>query len=282
MTSSKVRSHPANSRITVPSLISRKTTREKITALTAYDVGMARILDNAGVDIILVGDSVANVVQGHDTTLPVTLEEMIYHCRCVSRGVSRALVVGDMPFLSYQVSTEGALLSAGRLIKEGGVSSVKLEGGVAVAPIVAAMSRMDIQVMGHIGMTPQSYHRMGGYRVQGRSEPERILDDALALEEAGAFAIVIEGVPEELATKITERVSIPTIGIGAGVGCDGQILVSHDMLGMHDGTLPIFVRKYLDAHSLFVEAVSHYVADVKEGSFPSAEFSYGERKRHAV
>jgi len=280
-------------KVTIPSIQEKKSIQgrnsasERITALTAYDFTMAKILDSAGVDIILVGDSLASVVQGLETTIPVTLDEMIYHCRCVSRGVKRALVVGDLPFMSYQVSAEKALESAGRMLKEGFVSSVKLEGGIAVAPTVERLVAVDIPVMGHIGLTPQSYHRMGGHKVQGRSgsrpdsaagSRERLFEDAKALQAAGAFAIVIEGVPENLAAEITEILTIPTIGIGAGKGCDGQILVTQDMLGFNEEFTPRFVKKYADLHREITEGVVSYISEVKDGSFPSAEHSFKDAK----
>lgn len=265
-------------RVTVPSLLKSKAakSKRKLTALTAYDFTMARILDCAGVDLLLVGDSLGTVIQGLETTLPVTLDEVIYHARCVSRGVKRALVIGDMPFMSYQASVEKALESAGRLIKEGGVSAVKLEGGVPMADTIRRLSAVDIPVMGHIGLTPQSYHRMGGYKTQGRKHGtetqagsyERILEDAKVVEEAGAFAFVIEGVPGELAAEITAKSSIPTIGIGAGPDCDGQILVTQDMLGMNQGELPSFVRKFAELGNEIASATTKYINEVQAGAFP--------------
>lgn len=268
--------HPE--RVTVPFLVSLKGKRP-ISALTAYDYSFARILDQAGVDVLLVGDSIGSVIQGGATTLPVTLDEMIYHSKCVVRGAPRALVVGDMPFLSYQVSKEAAVESAGRLIKEGGVGAVKLEGGTAVADAVAQICRYDIPVMAHIGLTPQSYHRMGGYKIQGRKSRgasafdagsrERILDDARAVQDAGAFAVVIEGVPAELANEITEMLHIPTIGIGAGAGCDGQILVCYDLLGITAGEPPRFVKRFAEVGDAISGAVKSYVDEVTKRKFPS-------------
>jgi 3-methyl-2-oxobutanoate hydroxymethyltransferase len=264
-------------RVTVPSLKDRD---EKIVCLTAYDYTTARILDEAGVDLILVGDSVAAVVQGLATTIPVTLDEMIYHCRCVARGVSRALLVGDMPFLSYQVSREDALRNAGRLVKEGGVAAVKLEGGCTIATTVKALVDAEIPVLGHVGLTPQAYHRMGGHRVQGRvagdqpGERGRVLRDALAVEEAGAFALVLEGIPADLGAEISERLTIPTIGIGAGPACDGQILVTHDMLGFFPKA-PRFAKRYADVVSIAAGAVGAYIREVRDGSFPAPEHTYG-------
>lgn len=263
--------------LTVPALLRKKEASEKITALTAYDYTMAALIDAAGVDVILVGDSVASVVQGHKNTLPVTLDEMIYHSRCVTRGVKRALVVGDLPFLSYQVSIERAIESAGRLLKESGVSAVKLEGGVQMADTIAALSAIDIPVMGHIGLTPQSYHRMGGHKQQGKKKAaanneagsrNRIIEDAQAVEAAGAFSVVLEGIPADLAQEITAMLSIPTIGIAAGPHCDGQILVSTDMLGMNPEFCPKFVKQYAALATVISEAVETYVQEVRECSYP--------------
>ena len=267
-------------KMTVPALVRKKHTVEKISALTAYDYTMASLLDAAGIDMILVGDSVACVSQGHSTTLPVTLDEMIYHCKCVTRGVAHALVVGDLPFLSYQVSIERAIESAGRLLKEGNVSAVKLEGGVKVAKTIEALTAVDIPVMGHIGLTPQSYHRMGGHKQQGKKQAaanneagsrERVLADAQAVQDAGAFGLVLEGIPADLAREITELVTIPTIGIAAGPHCDGQILVSTDMLGMNPDFCPKFVKKYADLASVIDSAVQQYIFEVQSRSYPEAE-----------
>ena len=221
-------------KVTVPSVTSAKDNKKKLTATTAYDYTFARLVDSSDIDIILVGDSLATVVQGEESTLPVTLDEMIYHARLVARGAERALVVADMPFLSYQISPEEAVRAAGRLLKEGRAEAVKLEGGSAIAPTIRKLTAVDIPVVGHIGLTPQSYHRMGGYRVQGKDaqagvrSAQELLEDARAVEEAGAFAIVLEGIPAELAGHITTELAIPTIGIGAGPDCDGQILVMHE------------------------------------------------------
>jgi 3-methyl-2-oxobutanoate hydroxymethyltransferase len=263
-------------RVTVPSLAQLKGAGRKICMLTAYDHPFARILDAAGVDVLLVGDSLGNVVQGQETTLPVTLDEMIYHCRLVARAARRALVVGDMPFGSYQVSVEQALDSAVRLVKEGGAHAVKLEGGERVADRIEAIARMDVPVMGHVGLTPQSVHRMGGYRVQGRGEKgrEALWRDARAVERAGAFAVVLEGVPQQLAAAITAELTIPTIGIGAGVGCDGQVLVLHDLLGLREDPPPRFVRQYVDLAAIVAKAARMYVDDVREQKFPSDQESY--------
>lgn len=273
--------------VTVPQIQSRKlengSEKDAISALTAYDFTMARLIDEAGIDIVLVGDSLGSVIQGHDTTLPVTLDEIIYHSRCVRKGVQRALVVADMPFLSYQISKEEALRSAGRLIKEAGVSAVKLEGGVQFSETIKALVQCEIPVMGHVGLTPQSYHRMGGHKVQGRKHSqskdssipdgsyERVLADAKAVCEAGAFSLVIEGVPEALAKEITESVSIPTIGIGAGRFCDGQILVIHDLLGLENRRKPKFVKRYANMGEEVKKAVSEFRTEVSNGTYPEIE-----------
>jgi len=249
--------------------------------LTAYDAPFARIFDEAGVDAILVGDSVAMVVQGADSTLPVTLEEILYHTRIVARARKRALLIADMPFLSYQVSAEDALRNAGRLIKEGGAEAIKLEGGVSIAETVARLAQVDIPVMGHIGLTPQSVHRMGGHRVQGQREGDapgcrqRLIDDAVALEQAGAFAIVLEGIPAPLAREITATVTVPTIGIGAGPDCDGQVLVMHDMLGLSSGFVPRFAKPYASLWDEAAAATLAYLREVREHAFPGPEHSYG-------
>jgi 3-methyl-2-oxobutanoate hydroxymethyltransferase len=267
-------------KIRVPDLARMKARKRKIAMLTAYDYPFARIFDQAGIDVLLVGDTLGMVVQGRDTTLPVTVDEMIYHLRMVTRACTRALVVGDMPFLSYQVSTEDALRNAGRLVKEGGAEAVKLEGGVTVAETVRRLVEVDIPVMGHIGLTPQSIHRMGGFRVQGRREGraagcrERLLEDAAALEAAGVFAMVLEGMPAELAAEITERTSVPTIGIGAGPECDGQVLVMHDMLGLTQSRKPRFVKVYGALFEAAASAASAYAREVREGAFPAPEHCY--------
>lgn len=262
-------------RVTVPSLQRAKQRGEKLSMLTAYDFGFARIFDAAGIDILLVGDSLANVVQGLETTLPVTLEEAIYHTRLVSRGARRALVVGDMPFGSYQVSPEDALRSAIRLVKEGGAQAVKLEGGEAMRATIERIVRAEIPVMGHVGLTPQAVHRMGGHRVQGRSEAgrERVIEDARAVEAAGAFAVVLEGMPAELAREISALLSIPTIGIGAGVHCDGQVLVMHDLLGLCERT-PSFVKSYANLGAVVAQAARAFADEVASGKFPDEEHSY--------
>ncbi len=262
-------------KITVPIIMGMKH-QEKIAALTAYDYLTALFLDDAGIDIILVGDSGAMVFAGHETTIPITMDEMIYHVRAASRGVKRALLVGDMPFLSFQVSSEEALRNAGRFIKEGGAEAVKMEGGEAIAETVSRVVNAGIPVMGHLGLTPQSINRFGGYKVQARTESEvqRLIADAKALEQAGAFAIVLEKIPALSAKQITEAVKVPTIGIGAGPYCDGQILVTHDMLGLFEKFRPKFVRVYAELGRQIREACAQYAEDVKLGHFPSQEESY--------
>ncbi len=269
-----------SAKISVPELQRFKASGHKITALTAYDYPFARILDNCGIDFILVGDSLGTVVQGADTTLPVSMDEMVYHTRLVTRARPRALVVGDMPFLSYQVGICDAIANAGRLLKEGGAEAVKLEGGVNVARVIKAIVNVDIPVMGHIGLTPQSVHRMGGYKVQGKKsgrQPgarERLIEDAQAVADAGAFAVVLEGVPMDLAGEVTEMLPIPTIGIGAGPHCDGQILVIHDLLGLSGDFSPKFVKRYANLERTISDAVSAYISDVRDEAFPQDEHSF--------
>ncbi|MDZ4785448.1 MAG: 3-methyl-2-oxobutanoate hydroxymethyltransferase [bacterium] len=266
-------------RTTVPSLLDRKNSKEKISVLTAYDFTMASLIDSAGIDIILVGDSLGCVIQGKTTTIGVELEEMIYHTKCVSKAIKNALLVADMPFMSYQISPEQAIESAGKLIKAG-AAAVKLEGGVHMAKTVSRITEIDIPVMGHIGLTPQSYHRMGGNKVQGKSSGggagsrEKIIEDAVALEKAGVFCIVIESVPSDLAQEITNLVSVPTIGIGAGAGCDGQVLVGQDMLGMCLDFSPRFLKRYAEIGITVKSAVSDFIKEVKEGVFPAKEHSF--------
>ena len=262
-------------RVNVRSLASRKRKAEPFTMLTAYDFTFARIFDEAGVDVLLVGDSLGNVVQGCDTTLPVTLDEVIYHTRMVARGVRRAMIVGDMPFGSFQVGPEDAVRSAIRLVKEGGAQAVKLEGGRIVADSIRRIVSAQIPVMGHVGLTPQSVNQMGGYRVQGRGDEGRhhVIEDALAVEEAGAFAVVLEGIPEELGKEVTQRLTIPTIGIGAGVHCDAQVLVMHDLLGLNDWT-PSFVKQYGNLGAQASKAARSYIDDVVNRKFPDEEHVY--------
>ena len=265
-------------KVTVPEIVKAKATGRPIVALTAYDFPFARIADEAGVDLILVGDSLGMVVQGYDTTLPVTMDEMVYHVRAVARGTERAQVVGDMPFMSYQVSIEEGLRNAGRLVKESGAEAVKLEGGAEHAELTARLTRIGIPVMGHIGLTPQSIHGMGGFKVQGREQAQakKILDDAVALEQAGCYAIVLEGIPRELAREVTAKAKIPTIGIGAGVDCDGQVLVVYDLLGMNEAFRPKFVKRYDNLAVRIRTAVESYVTEVRDGVFPDEEHSFSK------
>jgi 3-methyl-2-oxobutanoate hydroxymethyltransferase len=258
--------------VTVPDFLSARSRGVRLSVLTGYDYTFARLLDEAGVDAILVGDSLGMVVQGHATALPVTLDEVIYHTRCVARGTSRAMIMADLPFMTFQLGPTQALESAGRLVKEGGAHAVKLEGGERTADAIAAIVRADIPVVGHVGMTPQSVHRFGGFRVQ--REEERILADAKAVEQAGAFALVVECVPTELGKRITQSVAIPTIGIGAGPHCDGQVLVIQDMLGMYGDLRPKFVKRFTDAGAQIREAVQAYCREVREGSFPNDTHSF--------
>ena len=261
-------------KVTVPILKGMKG-KAKITMLTAYDHPTARILDNAGVDTILVGDSVGPVVLGYPNTIPVTVEEMIYHTRAVVRGTKRALVIIDMPFMSYQESTGQAKHNAGRMLKESGAEAVKLEGGVVMRDTIRAITDIDIPVVAHIGLTPQSIHRMGGYKVQGKGEDvERLINDARAVEEAGAFMVVLECVPRQLAKEITEMLSIPTIGIGAGPDCDGQVLVIHDLLGLLGDFRPKFVKQYANLSSAIDKAVKSYISEVTSGVFPDDSQSF--------
>ena len=253
-----------------------KPQQDKITVLTAYDYPFAQLMDRVGIDMILVGDSVGSVFSGYDNTLPVTLDEMLYHTRAVVRGSQQALVVTDMPFMSYQIDQRDARLNAGRLIKEGGAQAVKLEGGEHMAATIRAIVDIDIPVVAHIGLTPQSIHRMGGFKVQGREEEQarRILADAKAVEDAGAFAVVLEGIPRELAKQVTETLDIPTIGIGAGAACDGQVLVIHDILGLCDKYSPKFVKRYADISTTISDGIEAYIKEVKAGDFPTLAHSF--------
>lgn len=263
-------------KITINDFLRKKAEGLKITILTAYDYPFARIVDEAGLDAVLVGDSLAMVVQGIENTLPVTMDEMIYHTRMVSRASERVMVIGDMPFMSYQTSVEDALRNAGRFLKEGGAHAVKVEGGSEVAQKVGAMVRADIPVMAHIGLTPQAIHRMGGFKVQGRTEEaqKRILEDARTLQEAGAFSIVLEAVPMEFAKRITETLTIPTIGIGAGPFCDGQVLVLHDVIGMFERFIPKFVKRYANLKDEALRAIKRFKEEVESGEFPGEEQSF--------
>lgn len=263
-------------RRTILDLQAMKAKGEKIAVLTAYDYPFARIMDQAGIDVILVGDSAGSVVAGYENTLPVTMDEMLYHTRAVVRAASHALIVADMPFLSYQVDQTEARRNAGRLVKEGGAHAVKVEGGENITETIRSIVAMDVPVVGHIGLTPQSVHRMGGYRVQGRdkAQAEKLLQDALAVADAGACALVLEGVPAALAREITERVAIPTIGIGAGVDCDGQVLVIHDILGLCEKYSPKFVKRYADVSGTIRQGIDDYIREVKDGDFPGEEHSF--------
>jgi 3-methyl-2-oxobutanoate hydroxymethyltransferase len=270
--------------VTTSDIRTRKTRGEKLVMCTAYDATFASILDTAGIDILLVGDSLGMVIQGHETTIPVTLDHMIYHTRAVTRGAKRAHVVGDMPFMSYKVSAEQALESAMRMMQEGRAHSVKLEGGKELAPTIARIVSAGIPVMGHVGLTPQSVHAMGGFKIQGRNSEgaTQILEDALALQEAGCFAVVLEGIPLDLAKEITNQLEIPTIGIGAGVHCDGQVLVCYDMLGMNEGFKPKFLKEYASLHEVMVDAAKSYAEEVRTGTFPDDEHSFKSKKLRLV
>ncbi|MFN7131672.1 MAG: 3-methyl-2-oxobutanoate hydroxymethyltransferase, partial [Myxococcales bacterium] len=263
-------------KVTINTLRKMKQAGDKIGMLTAYDATFARILDDAGADILLVGDSVGMVVQGERSTLPVTMDQMVYHCRAVTRAVKRAHVVGDLPFMSYQVSDEEAVRNAGRLVAEGNAESVKLEGGSEFAGTIERIVRAGIPVMGHIGLTPQSVHKMGGYVVQGRDaeKARKLLADARALQDAGCFSLVLEGIPLELAREITSQLSIPTIGIGAGVHCDGQVLVCYDALGMNPDFAPKFVKRYANLFESIGGAAREYLSEVKSQAFPTEAHSF--------
>jgi 3-methyl-2-oxobutanoate hydroxymethyltransferase len=264
-------------KVTIQTLRKMAEDGRKIAMLTAYDASFARLVDQAGIDIILVGDSAGMVFAGEPNTLPVTMDEMVYHCRAVARGTERAQVVGDMPFMSYQVSLEEGIRNAGRLVKEGGAEAVKLEGGAEYAELASRLTRIGIPVMGHIGLTPQSLHQLGGFKVQGRDDKTaaKLVDDARALEQAGCYAIVLEGIPRELAGDITRAVACPTIGIGAGVECDGQVLVIYDLLGMNEEFRPKFVKRYDNLAVRVRTAVEQYVTEVRSGAFPDEEHSFG-------
>ena len=264
-------------KVTTQSIKKMKQDGEKVTMLTAYDYSTAALLDQVGIDILLVGDSLGMVVLGYETTLPVTMEEMLHHTRAVSRATKRAMVVGDMPFMSYQVSTEQALKNAGRFLKEADAHAVKLEGGIEIADTVKKLVDSGIPVMGHLGLTPQSIHQLGGYGVQGKEDKaaRKMINDAIALEQAGVFSLVLECVPTALAKDITEKVSVPTIGIGAGVYCDGQVLVTHDLLGIFEKFVPKFVKKYVELNKPIKKAVSEFIEEVKKGKFPGPEHSFG-------
>lgn len=261
------------SNFTIHDFLKKKKDGKKITMLTAYDYPFARIVDEAGIDAILVGDSLGMVVQGLENTLPVTMDEMIYHTKMVTRAVKNAMVIGDMPFMSYQTGIDDALRNAGRFLKEAGASAIKMEGGAEIVTHIRAMTKSDIPVMAHIGLTPQSIHRMGGYKVQGRTEAaaNKLVEEAHMAEDAGAFSLILEAIPMELAKKISEEISIPTIGIGAGPHCDGQVLVLHDVIGLFDRFVPKFVKRYSYVKEDVLKAIKTYRDEIEQGIFPSEE-----------
>lgn len=263
-------------KVTINRILKMKGRQEKISAVTAYDATFARIIDETGIDIVLVGDSLGMVVQGHETTLPVTLADVLYHTRCVTRAVKRAFVVADMPFMSYQASIEDGIRNAGLLLQQGAANAVKLEGGREFAELFHRLTLYGIPVMGHIGLTPQSINKFGGYRVQGKEKEcrQKLKKDARELEQAGVFSIVLEGIPLDLALEITESLKVPTIGIGAGPHCDGQILVLYDLLGLDPNFNPTFLKKYENLHDRVKTAVNTYVAEVKESTFPTEKYSF--------
>jgi len=263
-------------KITIHDLAAKKKADKKITMLTAYDFAMASFIDQAGMDMVLVGDSLGMVVLGYDSTVPVTMEEMLHHCKAVRRGVKYAFLVGDMPFMSYNVSREEAIRNAGRFMKEAGCDGVKLEGGLEVVETVRAISQAGIPVMAHIGLTPQTAGKLGGFKVQGKdlASAQNLLDSALALEEAGAFSVVMECIPDKLAGLITKSLKIPTIGIGAGPECDGQVLVTNDLLGLFEKFLPKFVKQYIKLFPTIKEALGQYKSEVEAGTFPAREQSF--------
>ncbi len=263
-------------KVTTQTVVEMKEAGKKISMLTAYDFTMAKIVDQAGIDVILVGDSASNVMAGHETTVPMTLDQMIYHAQCVVRGVETALVIADLPFMSFQVTAKEALISSGRMMKEAGVHGVKLEGGRTITDTVKRIVDAGIPVMGHLGLTPQSIYKFGTYKVRAKenAEAEQLLEDAVKLEEAGAFSIVLEKIPSALAAKVTDAVSVPTIGIGAGPDCDGQVLVLHDMLGLNKDFKPRFLRRYADLDKVMTEAVQGYIKDVKAVDFPNENERY--------
>ena len=261
---------------TVLTFSKKKSEGKKITVLTAYDYTMAKLFNDSGVDVILVGDSLGNVIMGYEDTLPVTMDDMVRHCSAVARAADKAMVVADMPFMSYQVSVEEALRNAGRLMQEGRANAVKLEGGTRVCPQIRALVDAGIPVMAHLGLTPQSINAFGGYRVQGKTQDQaaKMLSEALAVQEAGAFSLVLECVPMQLASLITQKLDIPTIGIGSGAGCDGQVLVAQDMLGMTQGSSPKFVKCFAPVGEMIKKAASDYIQEVENGTYPSEEYSF--------
>ncbi len=258
-------------RTTVSNILKKYRAGEKLAMITAYDATMARLVDEAGVDFILVGDSLGHVVQGHDSTIPVTLDEVLYHCRCVARGSQRAMVIADLPFMSYQASPSQAMLAAGRALKDGRAGAIKIEGGLEMVETTRLMVAAGIPVIAHIGLKPQRVHAMGGYKIQGRTQDatNELIDEARAFEEAGAFCIVLEGVAIEAARDVTAAITIPTVGIGAGPDCSGQVLVVTDLLGLNPDFQPGFLKVYADGHAFVVDAVSRFVAEVREGTFPT-------------
>jgi 3-methyl-2-oxobutanoate hydroxymethyltransferase len=263
-------------KITVLDFDRKKKTGEKITMLTAYDYPMARIIDSAGIDSILVGDSVGMVMLGYENTVSVTMDEMIHHAKAVRKGAKKAFLIGDMPFMSYQASNEDAIRNAGRFVQEAGCEAVKVEGGKEITPRVKAIIAAGIPVLGHIGLTPQSINKLGGYRVQGRDADTAsvLMEDAVELQKAGCFAVILECVPKELAKKVTQKLHVPTIGIGAGVHCDGQILVTHDIIGYFEKFTPKFAKKYADVGKIITEAVTAYKKETEQGEFPDDEHSF--------
>ncbi|HYV65752.1 MAG TPA: 3-methyl-2-oxobutanoate hydroxymethyltransferase [Myxococcales bacterium] len=267
-------------KVTIHTLRKMKQAGERITMLTAYDASFARLLDHAQIDVLLVGDSLGMVVQGHDTTLPVTLDQMVYHCAAVARGTERAHLVGDLPFGTYQAGTDEAVKNAVRIVAEGHVEAVKLEGGAEYCDVIERIVRAGVPVMGHIGLTPQSVHKLGGYVVQGRGEEKaaRLVADARALEEAGCYSLILEAIPAELGAEITRSVSIPTIGIGAGPDCDGQVLVVYDLLGMNREFSPRFVKKFADLAQVIGDAATRYRDEVRGGTFPAPEHTFSAEK----
>lgn len=271
----------ANSKVTTTKLTEMKHKGVKITALTAYDCPTAKLLNEAGTDVILVGDSVGNVKLGYENTIPVSMDEMLHHVKAVRRGNSRAMLVADMPYLSYEIDPKEAVRNAGRLIKEGGAEAVKLEGGIEIAPVIKELLRVNIPVMGHLGLTPQAVHKLGGYKVQGRKpqEAEKMVTDAKVLEGAGIFALVLECIPAKLACEITKKLAIPTIGIGAGKSCDGQILVTDDMMGMESGAPLKFVKRYAELRAPMIKAVIDYNQEVRDETFPAAEHEFTESSK---
>lgn len=260
-------------KVTTLTLLKKKAKGQPISMLTAYDYATALAVDRAGIDIILVGDSLGMVMLGYETTLPVTMEDMIHHCKAVARGAKFALLIGDMPFMSYQASVDEAVRNAGRFLQQGGMDAVKLEGGQERLPAIKAIIEAGIPVQGHLGLTPQSVHQLGGFRAQGKTAAaaQKLLEDALALQDAGCFSIVLETIPARLARLVSERLEIPTIGIGAGVGCDGQVLVTHDLIGLFDRFTPRFVKKYVELHNQMEQAFKAYKTDVEARAFPAEE-----------